>query len=190
MIHLTIYIMRGHPGAGKHPSPLEKTKTNSPNHYLTVVFYRIKKYCSYQKLLRFKDCSTRTPVTSCQPPIDRYFGRVHIDRYTYRYRVYRDHVLCVEVFSHIFHPGAGKHPSPLEKTKTNSPNHYLTVVFYRIKKYCSYQKLLRFKDCSTRTPVTSCQPPIDRYFGRVHIRVLASTRALLKKQKPIVLIIT
>ena len=31
-------------GAGKHPSPLEKTKTNSPNHYLTVGFYRIKKY--------------------------------------------------------------------------------------------------------------------------------------------------
>ena len=74
MVIVKVYL-----GAGKHPSPLEKTKTNSPNHYLTVVFYRIKKYCSYQKLLRFKDCSTRTPVTSCQPPIDRYFGRVHID---------------------------------------------------------------------------------------------------------------
>ena len=37
-------------GAGKHPSPLEKPKINSPNHYLTVGFYRIKKYCSYQKL--------------------------------------------------------------------------------------------------------------------------------------------
>ena len=97
-----VKYVRDHPGAGKHPSPLEKTKTNSPNHYLTVVFYRIKKYCSYQKLLRFKDCSTRTPVTSCQPPIDRYFGRVHIDRHIDRYRVYRDHVVCVEVFSHIF----------------------------------------------------------------------------------------
>ena len=41
-------------GAGKHPSPLEKkkkkkkkklTQTNSPHHYLTVGFYRIKKYC-------------------------------------------------------------------------------------------------------------------------------------------------
>ena len=85
-------------GAGKHPSPLEKPKTISPNDYLTVGFYRIKKYCSDQKLLRFKDCSTRTSVTSCQPPIYRYFQRVHIDRY----RVYRDHVVCVEVFSHIF----------------------------------------------------------------------------------------
>ena len=133
---------------------------NSHHHYLTAGFYRIKKYCSYQKLWRF----------SCDflpAPIYRKFD-VRDNRY----------------------PGAGKHPSPLEKTKTNIPNHYLTVVFYRIKKYCSYQKLLRFKDCSTRTPVTSCQPPIDRYFGRVHIWVLASTRALLKKQKPIVLIIT
>ena len=67
-------------GAGKHPSPLEKPKTISPNDYLTVGFYRIKKYCSDQKLLRFKDCSTRTSVTSCQPPIYRYFQRVHIDR--------------------------------------------------------------------------------------------------------------
>ena len=67
-------------GAGKHPSPLEKPKTISTNDYLTVGFYRIKKYCSDQKLLRFKDCSTRTSVTSCQPPIYRYFQRVHIDR--------------------------------------------------------------------------------------------------------------
>ena len=132
-----------HLGAGKHPSPLEKSKAISPNDYLTVGFYRIKKYCSDQKLLRFKDCSTRTSVTSCQPPIYRYFQRVHL--------------------------GAGKHPSPLEKPKTISPNDYLTVGFYRIKKYCSDQKLLRFKDCSTRTSVTSCQPPIYRYFQRVHI---------------------
>ena len=59
---LSLYL-----GAGKHPSPLEKPKTISPNDYLTVGFYRIKKYCSDQKLLRFKDCSTRTSVTSCQP---------------------------------------------------------------------------------------------------------------------------
>ena len=151
-IPLYIYL-----GAGKHPSPLEKPKTISPNDYLTVGFYRIKKYCSDQKLLRFKDCSTRTSVTSCQPPI---------------------------------YLGAGKHPSPLEKPKTISPNDYLTVGFYRIKKYCSDQKLLRFKDCSTRTSVTSCQPPIYRYFQRVHIWVLASTRALLKNQKLLVLMIT
>ena len=53
-------------GAGKHPSPLGKKKkkkkkekklaqTDSPHHNLTVGFYRIKKYCSYQKLWRFKD---------------------------------------------------------------------------------------------------------------------------------------
>ena len=85
-VYTPIYL-----GAGKHPSPLEKPKTISTNDYLTVGFYRIKKYCSDQKLLRFKDCSTRTSVTSCQPPIYRYFQRVHL--------------------------GAGKHPSPLEKKK-------------------------------------------------------------------------
>ena len=116
-----------YPGAGKHPSPLEKTKTNSPNHYLTVVFYRIKKYCSYQKLLRFKDCSTRTPVTSCQPPIDRYFGRVHI------WVLASTRALLKK-----------KKKKKKKLTQTNSPHHYLTVGFYRIKKYCSYQKLWLF----------------------------------------------
>ena len=42
--HKTGFAFVSHLGAGKHPSPLEKTKTNSPNHYLTVGFYRIKKY--------------------------------------------------------------------------------------------------------------------------------------------------
>ena len=61
-------------------------------------------------------------------------------------------------------PGAGKHPSPLGKkkkvhthTQTNSPHQNITVGFYRIKKYCSYQKLWRF----------SCDflpAPIDRKF--------------------------
>ena len=52
------------PGAGKHPSPLEvkkkkkkkkntHTQTNSPHQNITESFYRIKKYCSYQKLWRF-----------------------------------------------------------------------------------------------------------------------------------------
>ena len=137
------------PGAGKHPSPLEKPKTNSPNHYLTVGFYRIKKYCCYQKLWRFSCDFLPAPIV-----IDRKFD-------------VRDN------------PGAGKHPSPLEKPKTNSPNHYLTVGFYRIKKYCSYQKLWRF----------SCDflpAPIDRKFDvrdNRHIWVLASTRALLEKKK-------
>ena len=58
-------------GAGKHPSPLDKTKSQSPNQELTVGFYRIKKYCSYQKLRPFKDHArvenARAPVTSCQP---------------------------------------------------------------------------------------------------------------------------
>ena len=76
--YLTTYKAARYLGAGKHPSPLEKPKTISTNDYLTVGFYRIKKYCSDQKLLRFKDCSTRTSVTSCQPPIYRYFQRVHI----------------------------------------------------------------------------------------------------------------
>ena len=51
--HKTSFAFVSDLGAGKHPSPLEKTKINSPNNYLTVGFYRIKKYCSYQKLWRF-----------------------------------------------------------------------------------------------------------------------------------------
>ena len=58
-------------GAGKHPSPLEKPKINSPNHYLTAGFYRIKKYCSYQKLLPFKDCRNTQPWDFLPAPIDR-----------------------------------------------------------------------------------------------------------------------
>ena len=60
------------------------------------------------------------------------------------------------MFSFVdIYPGAGKHPSPLGKkkkkkkkkkthTQTNSPYQNITVGFYRIKKYCSYQKLWRF----------------------------------------------
>ena len=55
-------------GAGKHPSPLDKTKTQSPNQELTVGFYRIKKYCSYQKLRPFKDRARTCDVLPA--PID------------------------------------------------------------------------------------------------------------------------
>ena len=65
-VYDSAYINQVYPGAGKHPSPLEKkkkkkkkkkkhthTQTNSPHQNITVGFYRIKKYCSYQKLWRF-----------------------------------------------------------------------------------------------------------------------------------------
>ena len=51
-------------------------QTNSPHHYLTVGFYRIKKYCSYQKLWRFF-------CDSLPAPIDRKSGvrdNIYIDR--------------------------------------------------------------------------------------------------------------
>ena len=70
--------------------------------------------------------------------------------------------ICKPAMAFVTDLGAGKHPSPLDKTKTQSPNQELTVGFYRIKKYCSYQKLRPFKDHArveiARAPVTSCQP--------------------------------
>ena len=88
---------RYHPGAGKHPSPLEKkkkkkkkkkkhthTQTNSPHQKITVGFYRIKKYCSCQKLWLFSCDFLPAPI--------------------YRKFDVRDNL------------GAGKHPSPLDKT--------------------------------------------------------------------------
>ena len=60
-VYPSIYVCI-YPSAGKHPSPLGKkkkkkktthTQTNSPHQNITVGFYRIKKYCSYQKLWRF-----------------------------------------------------------------------------------------------------------------------------------------
>ena len=42
-------------GAGKHPSPLDISEYYSPDLYLKVGFYLIKKYCSCPKLSQFKD---------------------------------------------------------------------------------------------------------------------------------------
>ena len=44
-----------HLGAGKHPSPLDISESYSPDLYLKVGFYLIKKYCSCPKLSQFKD---------------------------------------------------------------------------------------------------------------------------------------
>ena len=44
-----------HLGAGKHPSPLDISESYSPEFYLKVGFYLIKKYCSCPKLSQFKD---------------------------------------------------------------------------------------------------------------------------------------
>ena len=47
---ISIYL-----GAGKHPSPLDISESYSPDLYLKVGFYLIKKYCSCPKLSQFKD---------------------------------------------------------------------------------------------------------------------------------------
>ena len=44
-----------HLGAGKHPSPPDISESYSPDLYLKVGFYLIKKYCSCPKLSQFKD---------------------------------------------------------------------------------------------------------------------------------------
>ena len=49
-IYIYIYL-----GAGKHPSPLDISESYSPDLYLKVGFYLIKKYCSCPKLSQFKD---------------------------------------------------------------------------------------------------------------------------------------
>ena len=48
--YIEIYL-----GAGKHPSPLDISGSYSPDLYLKVGFYLIKKYCSCPKLSQFKD---------------------------------------------------------------------------------------------------------------------------------------
>ena len=53
-----IYVLRckrRYLGAGKHPSPLDISESYSPDLYLKVGFYLIKKYCSCPKLSQFKD---------------------------------------------------------------------------------------------------------------------------------------
>ena len=50
------------------------------------------------------------------------------------------------VFGTNIYLGAGKHPSPLDISESYSPDLYLKVGFYLIKKYCSCQKLSQFKD--------------------------------------------
>ena len=51
-------------GAGKHPSPLDISESYSPDLYLKVGFYLIKKYCSSPKLSQFKIAHS---CDSCQP---------------------------------------------------------------------------------------------------------------------------
>ena len=78
--------------------------------------------------------------------------------------------------------GAGKHPSPLDISKSYSPDLYLKVGFYLIKKYCSCPKLSQFKDRAllwlVPAPIHTCCDVSDD----IHIWVLASTRALLTYQ--------
>ena len=107
-------------GAGKHPSPLDISESYSPHLYLKVGFYLIKKYCSCPKLSQFKD---RAFLWLVPAPI-----------YT-----------CCDVSDDIY-LGAGKHPSPLDISESYSPDLYLKVGFYLIKKYCSCPKLSQFKD--------------------------------------------
>ena len=52
IVYIHTYI---HLGAGKHPSPLDISESYSPDLYLKVGFYLIKKYCSCPKLSQFKD---------------------------------------------------------------------------------------------------------------------------------------
>ena len=82
--------------------------------------------------------------------------------------------------------GAGKHPSPLDISESYSPDLYLKVGFYLIKKYCSCPKLSQFKDRAilwlVPAPIYTCCDVSD------DIWVLASTRALLTYQNLILLI--
>ena len=52
-------------------------------------------------------------------------------------------IQCDRVYIYIY-LGAGKHPSPLDISESYSPDRYLKVGFYLIKKYCSCPKLLQF----------------------------------------------
>ena len=54
-VYITIQCDRVYLGAGKHPSPLDISVSYSPDLYLKVGFYLIKKYCSCPKLSQFKD---------------------------------------------------------------------------------------------------------------------------------------
>ena len=94
LIH--IYIDRYiYLGAGKHPSPLDISESYSPDLYLKVGFYLIKKYCSCPKLSQFKDRAilwlVPAPIYTCCDVSD--------DIHTYTY---------IETYS-----GPGKGPAPL-----------------------------------------------------------------------------
>ena len=52
----------------------------------------------------------------------------------------------ITTFGFVTDLGAGKHPSPLGISESYSPDLYLKVGFYLIKKYCSCPKLSQFKD--------------------------------------------
>ena len=52
LIYIYVYTYLG---AGKRPSPLDISESYSPDLYLKVGFYLIKKYCSCPKLSQFKD---------------------------------------------------------------------------------------------------------------------------------------
>ena len=63
----------------------------------------------------------------------------------YYFRIYKYEYLG-ELMTFELHLGAGKHPSPLDISESYSPDLYLKVGFYLIKKYCSCPKLSQFKD--------------------------------------------
>ena len=80
-------------GAGKHPSPLDISESYSPDLYLNVGFYLIKKYCSCPKLSQFKDRAllglVPAPIYTCCDVSD------DIHTYIYIYRdIYRDIFGC------------------------------------------------------------------------------------------------
>ena len=144
-------------GAGKHPSPLDISESYSPDLYLKVGFYLIKKYCSCPKLSQFKD---RALLWLVPAPI-----------YT-----------CCDVSDDL---GAGKHPSPLDISESYSPDLNLKLGFYLIKKYCSCPKLSQFKDRAllwlVPAPIYTCCDVSDDTFGcwqapepSWHIRILFS----------------
>ena len=77
--------------------------------------------------------------------------------------------------------GAGKHPSPLDILESYSPDLYLKVGFYLIKKYCSCPKLSQFKDRAflwlVPAPIYTCCDVSDD----IHIKDLARAPEIVPK---------
>ena len=104
------------------------------------------------KLMNVKFCLFLATTAHCH---DRAAIKIHITTRTFN-RI-NLHVRCgnlhnfncfwlsIEIYKYIY-LGAGKHPSPLDISESYSPDLYLKVGFYLIKKYCSCPKLSQFKD--------------------------------------------